>query len=151
MSVATGAPRRVTARPSQVLKALGDGTRRADPCTIVILGAHGDLAQRKLLWSIYQLAKDNLLPPGTDVLGVARRDMDDDAFRAMMLESVRGSDEISDFDQKVWDALAPRMHYAAGDLSDAAAYRQLGERLGQIETHREPDDRNRLFYLAVPP
>ncbi|HEU4996902.1 MAG TPA: glucose-6-phosphate dehydrogenase [Gemmatimonadaceae bacterium] len=151
MSVATGAPRRVTARPSQVLRALGDHTRRADPCTIVILGAHGDLAQRKLLPAIYQLAKDKLLPAGTDVLGVARQKMDDDAFRKMMLAAVRDSDEITEFDQRVWDALAPRIHYAVADLANASSYKALGERLAAVESNRDSEDHNRLFYLAVPP
>jgi len=73
--------RHVSARPSQILQALGNNRRQADPCTIVILGAKGDLAKRKLLPAIYQLAKDKLLPAGCDVLGMARDPMDDDAFR----------------------------------------------------------------------
>ena len=59
------APRRISARPSQILRALGDNRRHADPCTIVILGAAGDLAKRRLLPAIYQLAQDKLLPDTT--------------------------------------------------------------------------------------
>lgn len=147
----TTVPRHVTARASQVLRSLGDNRRQAAPCTIVILGANGDLAKRKLLPAIYQLAKDKLLPDGCDVLGSARQDMDDDKFRAMMRDAVRGSDEISDFDEQVWRELAPRIHYERGDLGDAAAYERLAQRLEQIESTRAPQDRNRLFYLAVPP
>ncbi|HEY7634859.1 MAG TPA: glucose-6-phosphate dehydrogenase, partial [Gemmatimonadales bacterium] len=142
--------RRLHARPSQVLRSLGNDRRRADPCTIVIFGAHGDLAKRKLLPAIYQLAKDKLLPDGCDVLGTARQQMDDDAFRDMMRDAVRESDEISDFDEQVWTSLASRMHYEPADLSKPADYRALGTRLEEIEKHR-PDARNRLFYLAVPP
>ena len=148
----TSAPRRVVARrPTEILRALGDNRRRADPCTIVILGANGDLAKRKLLPAIYQLAKDKLLPEGTDVLGIAREEMGDDAFRARMHEATRASAEISEFDEGVWERLAARMHYSSGDLSDAAAYERLATRLDEVESHRAPELRNRLFYLAVPP
>ena len=148
----TSAPRRVVARrPTEILQALGDDRRRADPCTIVILGANGDLAKRKLLPAIYQLARDHLLPDGTDVLGIAREEMGDDDFRARMHDAIRDSDDISDFDERVWSGLAARMHYAAGDLSDNAAYTRLEARLGEVEARRAPDLRNRMFYLAVPP
>src|SRR6185503_16687028 len=145
MSTTAPTPRRVAARASQVLRTLGDAKRQADPCTIVILGANGDLAKRKLLPAIYQLAEDGLLPEGCDVLGVARDAMDDEKFRAMMLEAVKTSDEIT-YEDSVWQKLAPRMHYTNGDLADPAAYARLGERLTQIEAARSPDKRNRLFY-----
>ncbi|HEY8176146.1 MAG TPA: glucose-6-phosphate dehydrogenase [Gemmatimonadaceae bacterium] len=147
----TSAPHRFAARPSQVLRSLGENKRHADPCTIVIFGAHGDLAKRKLLPAIYQLAKDKLLPDGCDVLGVARQDMDDDSFRKMMRDAVRASDEISEFDDSVWRELASRMHYTAGDVGNPASYKELEARLNEIESPKKAEDRNRLFYLAVPP
>jgi glucose-6-phosphate 1-dehydrogenase len=144
------APRKVTARPSQVLRTVGPDARMAEPCTIVILGANGDLAKRKLLPAIYQLAKDQLLPPNCDVLGTAREPMTDDSFRKMMGDALRASDEI-EFDEALWNKLAPRMHYVPGDVKNAQSFRQLCERLEQIEQRREQNERNRLFYLAVPP
>src|SRR5688500_816116 len=148
----TTAPQRVTApRPSDILQTLGDNRRQAEPCTIVILGANGDLAKRKLLPAIYQLAMDKLLPDGCDILGMAREEMTDAAFRAMMEQAVRGSEEITHFDEAVWQRLAPRMYYSGGDLSDAAAYIKLEARLHELESVRMPDEPNRLFYLAVPP
>ena len=147
----TSAPRQVSARPSQIIRSLGEDKRQADPCTIVIFGAHGDLAKRKLLPAIYQLAKDKLLPDGCDILGVARADIDDEAFRKMMRDAVRASDEISEFDDHVWRDLASRMRYTAGDVGDPAAYTQLAARLEEIEASKKPGQRNRLFYLAVPP
>lgn len=145
------APRRVAARPSQILRSLGDDRRQADPCTIVILGANGDLAKRKLLPAIYQLAQDKLLPDGCDILGMAREEMDDDAFRKLMGDAVRTSEEIPAFDEGVWRALAPRIHYTSGDLNDAAARTKLAARLEEIEARRQPFQPNRLFYLALPP
>jgi glucose-6-phosphate 1-dehydrogenase len=143
--------RRISARPSQILQTLGDNRRQADPCTIVILGAKGDLAKRKLLPAIYQLAKDKLLPEGSDILGMAREPMEDESFRNMMREAVQASDEIPEFDEEVWQALAARMFYTPGDFSDAQAYVRLATRLEAIESRRERFGPNRLFYLAVPP
>jgi glucose-6-phosphate 1-dehydrogenase len=148
----TTAPQRVTApRPSDILQTLGDNRRQAEPCTIVILGANGDLAKRKLLPAIYQLAKDNLLPEGCDILGSAREAMDDETFRARMCEAVRSSDEISEFDEALWRDMAKRMHYTPGDLAEPATYQRLAQRLEAVESHRAPNLRNRMFYLAVPP
>jgi glucose-6-phosphate 1-dehydrogenase len=147
----TSAPRHFAARPSEILRSIGEDKRQADPCTIVIFGAHGDLAKRKLLPAIYQLAKDKLLPDGCDVLGVSRQEMDDDAFRKMMRDAVRASDEISEFDDRVWRDLASRIRYTAGDVGDPAAYKQLEARLDEIESPKKAEERNRLFYLAVPP
>ncbi|HJQ19092.1 MAG TPA: glucose-6-phosphate dehydrogenase [Gemmatimonadaceae bacterium] len=146
----TVAPRKVTARPSQVIRALGRDARMAEPCTIVILGANGDLSKRKLLPAIYQLAKDKLLPPNCDILGTAREPLDDDSFRTVMRDALRASDEI-EFDEKLWESLAPRMHYVPGDVKNARSFDQLCTRLEQIEARRQPNERNRLFYLAVPP
>ena len=144
-------PRRVAARPSEVLRALGDNRRTADPCTIVILGANGDLAKRKLLPAIYQLAQDKLMPPNCDVLGVARESMDDERFRAMMQDAVKASDEVPSFQETVWQRLSPRLHYASGNLDDPDAYERVARRLAEIESARPIAQRNRLFYLAVPP
>jgi glucose-6-phosphate 1-dehydrogenase len=151
MSVGHPTPRHVAARPSQIIKSLGPDRRQADPCTIVILGAKGDLAKRKLLPAIYQLAQDKLLPEGCDILGMAREPMDDDAFRNMMHDAIRASEEVPQFDEFVWGKLAARMHYTSGDFSDESAYRTLRSRLEEIESRRQPDEPNRLFYLAVPP
>jgi glucose-6-phosphate 1-dehydrogenase len=149
--VTSTAPRHVTARPSQVLQSLGDDRRTPDPCTIVIMGAAGDLAHRKLLPAIYQLAQDKLLPDTCDILGVARQDMNDETFRKLVCDSVKESSEIANFDENVWKSLAPRIFYIKGDLNDAGAYKDLGERLKEMEADRPEAHRNRLFYLAVPP
>jgi glucose-6-phosphate 1-dehydrogenase len=144
-------PRRSAARPSQILRSLGDDRRQADPCTIVIFGGAGDLAKRKLLPAIYQLAKDGLLPDGCDILGISREDMNDDSYRTLMKDEVKASHEITEFDEAVWSKMAARMFYVSGDLGDVKAYEGFGKRLAEVEEHRTPERRNRMFYLAVPP
>src|SRR5215218_8281951 len=104
MSDPTGAARMtVSARPSGFFQTGEHGLRmKADPCTMIILGAGGDLSRRKLLPAIYQLAKDNLLPGDFAMVGVAREPLDDDTFRTMMREALAKSDEIRGVDEECW-------------------------------------------------
>ncbi len=143
--------KRVTARPSQMLRSIGAERRFADPCTMVVLGASGDLSRRKLMPALYQMAKDGLLPAPFQLLGVGRNAYDDDAFRALMRAELDKSDEIEHVDEDVWKRLSQDVHYVAGDFADAGTYTAIGKRLDELEAKRPADERNRLFYLAVPP
>src|SRR5438067_11676557 len=82
---------------------------RADPCTMVIFGALGDLARRKLLPAIYQLMQEHLVNEQFAVLGVGRDTaMTDDTFRAQMREALGQSDEVRRVDDELWQALCPK-------------------------------------------
>ena len=70
----------ISPRPSTAISA--PKRERADPCTMVIFGALGDLSRRKLLPAIYQLMAERLVDPNFAVLGVARDEGTDDDFRA---------------------------------------------------------------------
>src|SRR4051812_38697865 len=118
---------------------------------MIIMGALGDLTRRKLMPAIYQLAKEGLLTDDFAVLGTARESGDDQSFRDAMHEALQHSDEIRGVDQVVWEWLRPRLHFVSGDLSRDEAYVALKERLAQIESTRDVELRNRMFYLAVPP
>ena len=59
-----------------------------EPCTLVILGGGGDLAKRKLLPAIYNLALDNQIPRNFAVVGFGRRDLKDDDFRTFAREGI---------------------------------------------------------------
>ena len=86
------------------------------------------------------------------MLGISREPLGDDGFRALMRTAIEQSDEISGgIDETVWEALAPKLHYVAGDLTAASTYQEVGERLGEMERGLPPSKANRLFYLAVPP
>jgi len=123
----------------------------ADPCTMIIMGAMGDLTRRKLMPAIYQLAKEGMLPEDFAVLGTAREGATEDSFRDAMHDALTKSDEIKGVDAVVWEWLRPRLHYVCGDLSRDEAYAEMHKRLEQIEGPRGPEERNRVFYLAVPP
>jgi glucose-6-phosphate 1-dehydrogenase len=132
--------------PAQPLK-------RGDACTVVIFGASGDLAKRKLFPALFHLQCDGLLHEDFALVGVARAPMSDEAFRRVVYESARDADDPSpagEIDEEDWSRFAPRLSYIQGDIGDAATYAALGERLGAIESGRPRSD-GRLFYLSVPP
>jgi glucose-6-phosphate 1-dehydrogenase len=117
----------------------------APPCALVIFGASGDLARRKILPSLFGLQQRKLLPREFFVLGCGRTAMDDDAFRARVRESL--GDAAAD---PAAGAFLAHCHYLAGDYADNAFYGVLNRRLQDLES-RLGTVGNRIFYLAVPP
>jgi glucose-6-phosphate 1-dehydrogenase len=122
---------------------------RADPCVLVIFGASGDLARRKLLPAIYNLTESQLLPESFAVMGVARPAIAEDAYRADVRAIVE-REEGEPLDAATWDRIGNRLHYMSGELDDPKLYERLKTTLDEIgRRHGVP--RNYLFYLAVPP
>jgi glucose-6-phosphate 1-dehydrogenase len=123
------------------------------PATIIIFGASGDLTQRKLIPALYTLNAEGHLPPQFAVIGVARTEFDDEAFRAHVRSGVvenarvEGSAAMSD---EEWDEFAAHLFYVQGNYDDPTTYAALARRLADIEVACETCG-NRLFYLATPP
>ena len=114
--------------------------------TFVIFGASGDLTRRKLVPALYNLYRKGRLPFDMNIVGFARRDYSDQDFREEMLEALgRFSKETFDFD--LWGALAPRLHYFRGDLSQPGDFASLKEYLDQLEMGQA----ERIYYLATAP
>jgi glucose-6-phosphate 1-dehydrogenase len=124
--------------------------RPEDSCAFVIFGASGDLTSRKLIPALYNLACQELLPPGFAVLGFAISPMNDASFREQMCQCVKHSPEVLVFRQKLWDEFVPALHYITADFEDAAGYQQLGQRLREMDQEHGTNG-NRLFYLATSP
>jgi len=119
---------------------------------MVIFGATGDLTKRKLFPALYQLAAEHLLGPGFAVLAVGREaSLDDASFRERMRAALGESDEVKRVDEEVWKELEQRIYFVGGDATDAAAYEGIKRKLDEIESECAPAERNRFFYLAVPP
>ncbi len=127
------------------------GRTRADQCTMVIFGGAGDLARRKLLPAIYQLAKEGLLDPDFSVIGVSREKLTDAEYSTVVHDALAQSDEVRFADDESWAWLKERVHWVHADVSSADGYAALAERLAAVERTRPRGCPNRLFYLAVPP
>lgn len=131
-------------------------TERVEPCAMIIFGASGDLFRRKLLPSLLELAAQDLLPEPFAVLGAARSEWDDAAFRQAMEEAAAREashgDLPADVVRSAWRELRSRLHYVPVDFASEpdADWTDLVRKLGEVrETHGIPD--HLLFHLAVPP
>jgi glucose-6-phosphate 1-dehydrogenase len=120
----------------------------AAPCAIVIFGASGDLARRKLFPALFDLARHGCLAPRFRLLGFARSAMNDDAFREHASEflpkSAASANGYTDRD------FQQQLRYFNGDYDDPQAYERLAQRLHELDREGQLGG-NRLFYLAVPP
>ncbi len=124
--------------------------RVPEPCVVVVFGATGDLTSRKILPAIYNLRRSGLLPPETSVLGFSRRPLSDDDFRDARCTSRSTTSSRVKVEDGLWQDFATAIFYQQGEFGDRAAYRDLAERLEQIDAARGTRG-NRLFYLATPP
>ena len=122
----------------------------AEPCAIVIFGASGDLAKRKLIPALYDLAANGSLAPSFAIVGFARTPMTDDVFRQTAGDATRKISEVGPVDEAKWRAFAPSLYYFADDYHDPEAYRKLGARLEELDRERDLQG-NRLFYVSTPP
>jgi glucose-6-phosphate 1-dehydrogenase len=124
--------------------------KNLEPANVVIFGASGDLAQRKLVPALHSVACEKLLPSSTHVIGVARSPMSDEAFRDRLYEGVRGYSRLHPGICEPWVDFRSQYTYLVGDYDDPETYRQLAQRLAENDAERGTSG-NRLFYLAIPP
>ena len=127
-----------------------DHTRRqVEPCTVVIFGASGDLTARKLLPALYQLFRARQLPEEFSIVGFARREKSEAAWRSEACEAVERFSRTGATASEDDAAFAERLHYCRGDIDDPAAYASLAEMIRGFAT---PELRqNLIFYLATSP
>jgi glucose-6-phosphate 1-dehydrogenase len=123
--------------------------RSAEPATVVIFGASGDLTQRKLVPALHSLNCAALLPATSQVIGVARSPLSDEAFRHQLFEGVKQYSRIDAGICALWPTFEERLSYLAGGYDDPETYRRLAERLAQLAAGGAGG--NCLFYLATPP
>ena len=123
--------------------------RVAGPCSLVLFGVTGDLATKKIMPAVYDLAHRGFLPPGFALIGFARRDWVDQDFAAVVHDAVRAHARTP-FVEEVWQELARGIRFVAGDLTDSQAYAQLAEVTRTLDEERGTG-RNHVFYLSIPP
>ena len=111
--------------------------------TVVILGASGDLTQRKLGPALFHLTNSGSLPDLCSFVGVARSEFSDDAFRSTLRESVG---DVSDSD---WAGFAERASYFQGSSTDASSLKLLDQQISEACGDDYADDR--VYYMALKP
>ena len=123
--------------------------RIAGPCSMVMFGVTGDLARKKLMPAIYDLANRGLLPPGFSLVGFARRDWADQDFAKVVHDSVRRYAR-TEFREEVWRSLAEGFRFVPGAFDDADAFELLARTVRELDDARGTGG-NHAFYLSIPP
>jgi glucose-6-phosphate 1-dehydrogenase len=121
----------------------------APPGVMVLFGAGGDLAKRKLFPALYNLMKQGLLPQQFRVIAVDRRDRGADAYRELIDSGARPFID-KDAADTLWQELLQRIHYFNGDFQQPDTYTRMATLLDELENNYQTGG-NCLFYLATPP
>ena len=120
------------------------------PCCIVLFGATGDLARRKLVPAVYNLARQGLLPAGFTIVGAARRQWSDEQFREDMKVAVVEHSRHQPVLPEIWDHFAQSLFYQQVRFDMPADYAALEQRLAELAAKRMTGG-NCLYYLATAP
>jgi glucose-6-phosphate 1-dehydrogenase len=130
---------------------LTEGLERlpVSPTTLVIFGATGDLARRKLLPAVYNLAHEGALPGRFNLVGASRSEMSDDEFRQEAIEAINRFSRRTP-DPEVLDRLLSDVKYVSGSFDQAQLYTKIGEVCQGFE-EAAGLALNRCFYLSTAP
>jgi glucose-6-phosphate 1-dehydrogenase len=123
--------------------------RVAGPSVLVMFGVTGDLARKKLMPAIYDLANRGLLPPGFSLVGFARRDWEHEDFAQVTYESVK-EHARTPFRDTVWRQLSEGVRFVPGEFDDPDAFDRLAETVKELDRERGTNG-NYAFYLSIPP
>ena len=143
-------PRVVTRRPAAEPASPFGGPRDLQPCSLVIFGVTGDLAHRKLVPALYDLACHGVLPPDFALVGYGRKPLTDESLAELVGGAVSdyyGRREATD---DACCALLRAPHYVQGGFDDPAGYARLAATLEHLDREHGTQG-NRVFYLATPP
>jgi len=124
--------------------------RPPDPCLLVLFGATGDLAHRKIVPALYALARGGELPAPFGMLGTSTSVKDAASYRDELRQSLERFSDGEPLDAAAWGPFASRIDTVAGDYGKPEAFAALRSAVEAAET-RQAMRGNRLFYLAVPP
>ena len=140
-----------SARPANPLRDPEDRRlpRIAGPSAMVIFGVTGDLARKKVMPAVYDLANRGLLPPGFSLVGFARRDWADQDFAQIVHDAVKAHSR-TEFREEVWRQLAEGFRFVPGDFSDDLAFDNLRRTVEELDRVRGTGG-NHAFYLSIPP
>ncbi len=107
---------------------------------LVLFGATGDLAKKKIFPAVYEMSRD--AGKRVPIIGFASSEWDDQRLRRHAQEAVEAKRGLDD---TIWQELSQRICYVRGDYRDAASYEQLKSTLDELGV------KHPLYYLAIPP
>ena len=120
---------------------------RPDPCTIVIMGASGDLTSRKLIPALFNLYLNGGLPDPFLIVGSSRIELDDQKFRTRMQSALK---KAGAYNEARWPAFARALYYRPSDFKDQESFKSLAHSLRDLDKQFQTGG-NRVFYMALPP
>jgi glucose-6-phosphate 1-dehydrogenase len=123
--------------------------RIAGPSAIVLFGVTGDLARKKLMPAVYDLANRGLLPPGFALVGFARRDWEQQDFAQVVHDSVKEYAR-TEFREDVWEQMLTGIRFVSGSFDDDASFDVLKKTLDALDREQGTMG-NHCFYLSIPP
>ncbi|HET6382418.1 MAG TPA: glucose-6-phosphate dehydrogenase [Armatimonadota bacterium] len=121
-----------------------------EPCVIVIFGATGDLAHRKLFPALFDLACQGQLPAHYSLIGVGRTEMTTDQFREDIHQSILQHSRPHTMAQRVWEEFGARLTLLSGDFSQSDCYQNL-KGLCERDDQQFETQGNRLYFFSIAP
>lgn len=121
---------------------------KAGPNALVVFGASGDLTRRKLLISLFELYKRDLLGEQFYLLGCGRKKLSDQEFRQIAQQAIQKN--ASKISPKQLKPFTDKLYYASGNYDDALLYDNIKVKLTELDKKHKVDGTH-IFYLAVPP
>ncbi|WP_245896019.1 glucose-6-phosphate dehydrogenase [Deinococcus irradiatisoli] len=125
-------------------------SRAPEPATLVIFGATGDLARRKLLPAVFGLWQDGLLGSAFNIVGVGRQEMTDEQFKDYAIEALKTSKETDEPQPGNLEKFRELLYYEFGDFGTDEVYEKVKVQLDEAE-EAHGGRKNALFYLSTPP
>src|SRR5213082_1517892 len=121
-----------------------------EPCAVVIFGASGDLAHRKLVPALYNLAVGAHLPAAFGIVAVSKTPYAHEEFAGEMREAVGRFSRTRPVDPEIWQDFAAGIRYVPGSFDDPDTFARLRTQLDELDRTRSTRG-NRLYYFATPP
>ena len=118
----------------------------AAPCGMVVFGGSGDLARRKLIKSLFELYKRQLLPDQFFFLGCGRKNLSDDDYRNIAASSIS---DYTTMPEQV-SSFLERIYFITGAYDDEALYQDITHRIAELDSKHDTRG-SHVYYLAVPP
>jgi len=125
-------------------------SKKADPrpLSVIVVGASGDLAMRKIFPALFALYCQELLPENFHMVGFARSPHSNEAFRERVMSNLTCRYVPQERCDQLMQAFLGRCTYVAGNYESPDDFRQLDQEVAHLDGNGKE---NRVFYLAIPP